>query len=377
MKIVFICGGFKEGYDGVGDYTRCLANQLVLSGNKVGVVAINDLFVEKEFNEMQAGETGHLSVLRLPSAWKEEKRRKYAQKWIDEFDPDWLSLQYVIFSFHRKGLPISFHKQLEILGRNRRWHIMFHEVSVGLHVEASFKKKCWGYIQRALIGSFLKKLNPKVIHTHSRLYQAYLEKYKPEIHYLPLFSNIAVNKHHDSIQIKKSASEPHRMYVVIFGAIYLGGAVGQLAKEIVMYEKTSLRKVELQLLGRCGKHAELWTSIFTSEGLNVTNFGEQPAERVSEILSNASIGISTTPIELVEKSSAAAAMRAHNLPILCVSEIWTPRKTKELIFLDGVMEYSPGVFENFMLTSKCDSKITRIDHVSKIFTNSLIDSDKN
>lgn len=377
MKIVFICGGFKEGYDGVGDYTRCLANQLILLGNQVGVVAINDRFVEEEFNEREAGEALKLSVLRLPAAWGEEKRRKHAQKWIDEFDPDWLSLQYVIFSFHRKGLPVSFHKQLEILGRNRRWHIMFHEISVGLHVEASLTKKCWGYIQRTLIRSFLKKLNPKVIHTHSRLYQAYLEQYKPDIHYLPLFSNIAVNKHHESIQMKKPTTEPHRIPVVIFGAIYLGGDVRQLAKEMVLFEKSSHNKVELQLLGRCGKHAELWASIFESEGLSVTNFGEQPAERVSEILSNAYIGISTTPIELVEKSSAAAAMRAHNLPILCVSEIWTPRKSKELIFLDGVMEYSAGVFENFMLTSKSDSKITKIDHVSKIFTNSLTDSDKN
>lgn len=377
MKIVFICGALEEGRDGVADYILRLAKQLIFSGNQIGIVAINDHYINEKLDEMQARKTKELSILRLPSIWSRKERIKCARKWIDAFHPDWLSLQYVIFSYHRKGLPIGFHKQLRILGKNYCWHIMFHELSVALYAEASLKEKCWGYIQRKLIHSLIEKLNPKVIHTHTRLYQAYLEEYRPGIQYLPLFSNIPLNKNHESIRLTKAVSESHRISVVVFGAIYKGGAVEQLAKEMALYGKNNNMEIELQLLGRCGKHAEMWIQTFKEEGLNVINYGEQSAEQISEILSNASVGISTTPFEMVEKSSAAAVMRAHNLHLLCVTDACTPVKKTALVFLDGVMKYSAGVFESFMLTSKCDLQIPDLDHISKVFAHSLTDYDKN
>src|SRR5215210_3802535 len=128
MKILFLCGSLEPGRDGVGDYTRRLAGELIRQGNKTFIISLNDRYVSEVFKTIQHDDATAISVLRLPSNLVTKKKMQFARKWIDNENPEWLSLQYVPFSFHTKGLPFRLSKLLRGLGKGRKWQIMFHEL---------------------------------------------------------------------------------------------------------------------------------------------------------------------------------------------------------------------------------------------------------
>jgi Trk K+ transport system NAD-binding subunit len=53
MKIAFICGSLEPGRDGVGDYTRRLAGELVKQQHEVLVIAFNDRQIKDTLKAVQ------------------------------------------------------------------------------------------------------------------------------------------------------------------------------------------------------------------------------------------------------------------------------------------------------------------------------------
>ena len=49
MKIAFLCGSLEPGFDGVGDYVRMLASEVIVQGHQAVIVAINDTHLKKEY----------------------------------------------------------------------------------------------------------------------------------------------------------------------------------------------------------------------------------------------------------------------------------------------------------------------------------------
>lgn len=104
MRLAFICSSLEPGRDGVGDYTRRLAGELVRQGHPSIAVALNDPHISKTVFELQEIEGVSISVLRLPIVMPWSKRVIEARNWLEAFNPDWISLQFVPFGFHRRGL---------------------------------------------------------------------------------------------------------------------------------------------------------------------------------------------------------------------------------------------------------------------------------
>lgn len=344
MKIAFLCGTLEPGGDGVGDYTRRLAGELLKQGHRTMVLSLRDPFIMHETFGSQCSEEIEIPVLRIPTAIGCKKSLERAKECIDAFDPEWLSLQYVPFSFHSRGLHSEFNFSIKELGKGRKWHIMFHELWVGMANESSFKLKLWGAIQRQLIRSLAATLNPKVVHTQTQLYKEHLNQLGFKAEYLPLFSNIpvAANK---SKTVEDESNWQKTISFVVFGNIHPDAPVDQLVKEAASYAEVNKVKIKLQMIGRNGKEHKRWADAWKAEGLQVEIYGEQPAERISEILVNASLGITTTAYAVVEKSGAVAAMQAHGLPVLCVAPPWTPRGIKSLERPAGITEYHKGNLE--------------------------------
>ena len=67
MRIVFLCGSLEQGRDGVGDYTRKLAGQLIRCGHNVVAVSLNDNYIKENIQCIQKLDGIELSVLRLSS----------------------------------------------------------------------------------------------------------------------------------------------------------------------------------------------------------------------------------------------------------------------------------------------------------------------
>lgn len=341
MKIIFICGSLEPGRDGVGDYIRRLSNSMIRNGHEVAVLAINDRYRQTPFKGIQFSEEVALPVFRLPSNYSLSVCTRIAAGWINEIDPDLLSLQFVPFAFHTKGLPLFLTRALVKIAGNRKWHIMFHELWVGMDKESPQKHLLLGIIQQKLIRTMIKSLRPVLVHTQTRLYQQQLDKLGVTAHLLPLFSNIPVAFAATSEE-KRSEDE---VSMVLFGSIHPGAPVTELAKEAAWYAKRNKKRVCLILLGNCGEEKHKWIRSWESEGLPVKDIGECSEETISEVLSQSSAGISTTVTDLVEKSGSVAAMLAHGLPVLNVSRTWSPRGIKPYPTPPGVFRFHEGVLD--------------------------------
>src|SRR5690606_19610796 len=106
----------------------------------------------------------------------------------------WISLQFVIFSFHQKGIPYKLPRNLAYLIEGRRFHCMFHELWVGLDSGSLFKSSIRSSLQKLIIKQMLDLLKPIAVHTHLPAYYTDLESLGLQVSPLPLFSNIEVTK---------------------------------------------------------------------------------------------------------------------------------------------------------------------------------------
>lgn len=345
LKIIFICGSLEPGCDGVGDYTRRLAASLIKYNNQVSIISLNDRFIQKSLKQDQYCNGSRIEVLRVAASEPTKVRRLLIRDWIEDFNPDWLSLQFVLFSFHIKGLPFYLKKALSTVGKGRKWHIMFHEIWVGLEESATRKEIIWGWLQKKIIYSLLQALRPKVTHTQTKIYQANLHELKIKPSYLPLFSNIP--------KIKQRPREPSsKIYsFVLFGSIHPNAPVIEFADELGAYLQAQNVDVNFILVGRSGAEKTRWITALLEAGISVSDRGEQPESEISEILLNANVGITTNPLALAEKSGTVAAMLDHGLPVICVSKAWKQRHQKiDVTQSEGITEYKKGNIEACLST---------------------------
>jgi hypothetical protein len=361
MKIIFICGCLEPGKDGVGDYTRRLSGEIKRHGIEVGIIALNDFFVKNSNTELQQSEGASFEVLRIPNNFRQRKKCDIAKQWIDELNPEWLSLQYVPYSFNKKGLPYGLNHQLKKMGGSRKWHIMFHELCLGLKSNDSLKYKLIGYVQKNIAKSFKKELNLKVVHTHTQIYLRELNSLKFVPIYLPIFSNIPFNEKL-SVNVEQLKS---KVKLVMFGTIHPGAPIKDFAKEVTNYFSNNKRyKGSLILLGKSGSEKEKWVKEFKAFNFEVNVLGELEPYEISNVLQEASFGITTNPIFVVEKSGTIAAMREHNLPILIVAQNSKPKNKIDLNFDSDLLEYKSGNFSNFI--ERKPKKIKRISGITDI-----------
>jgi hypothetical protein len=371
MKIVFICGSLEPGKDGVGDYVRRLASELITLGNKVGAVALNDRNIDKMFSGIQEGIGASISVLRIPSSYLYKEQTKMANKWIDEFNPDWVSLQYVPFSFQLKGLPFRFGSKLAKISKGRYLHIMFHELWVGMDVEAPIKHLLWGFVQRKLIKALVRKTKPDVIHTQTHLYIEQLKRLSLKADFLPLFSNIQVVNNTCTYLGNDIVSPQVKISFILFASIQPGAPVNFFAKDVKEFAYQNNIDVSITFLGRNGAEQNCWIEACKANGIDVVVLGEQSDEQISNALHSATYGISTTPIPQLEKSGAVAAMLEHGLPVICVARPWHPKNVKKINIPYGVYEYKGGDLPNFFSQNSHTVKSSNIIDVAQQLLNSL------
>ncbi|TDH24637.1 hypothetical protein EXU57_14980 [Segetibacter sp. 3557_3] len=377
MRILFICGSLEPGRDGVGDYTQRLAAQLTLAGHQIGLIALSDNYQLLPLRFKNSDKQIIRSMLRLPRSLSRKARLALAKEFIDDFNPNYLSLQFVPFSFDSKGLPFALPHFLKLVGGKRKWHIMFHELWLGMEIGASLKYKVWGYVQKLIIKDLVIKLKPVIIHTQTLIYIEQLLNIGIASHHLPLFGNIPnVNAEPNDSMTERIRKASYRKEVsfIIFGGIHIGGPVQEFATEVALYQANSGIRVSLTLIGRCGAGQLAWKNAWEKEGLRVIILGEQLPGRISTELNAATIGIVTTPYLLVGKSGSAAGMIEHGLPVLCVSKKWEVRGTNNLELPPEVEEYKKGNLEQFISTKTRSGDRIKISQVAELLLNNLLTS---
>jgi hypothetical protein len=372
MKIIFLCGSLEPGKDGVGDYTRRLAMQLIREGHSCAIVSIMDKAGEVP---EQQNRRYNIPVLRLPHSNGYNLNSIEAKSWIDTFDPDWISLQYVPFSFHPKGLPFGFSTAVKQLTSGRKVHVMFHELWVGMNTEASNKHRLWGFLQRRLIKNLVQKLQPNVIHTHTTLYQQQLLKLGISVSILPLFGNIPVVHSFSTKESFDSITSQKLFSIVLFGSIHYGAPIEAFATSVSKFAYSNNLDVEILFIGHCGEALQQWIAICEANDLTIKVLGEQPAAKISEVLGMADLGVTTTPLLLAEKSGTVAAMQEHGLPVLCVSRAWEVKGLSENFTPSDIQLFTGGDLIHYLFAKNVkDVKIVDngIGHISNQFLDSLL-----
>ena len=341
MKIILISSSLKPGHDGVGDFARQIASELILQGHNAYLLALHDKFINSPFVGTQITNSLEIPVCRIPAETDASQKISLAKSWIDDIDPDWLSFQYVPFGYHPKGLPFGLSRLLAAIGNGRRWQIMFHELWVGMAREESVKLKLWGKLQRYIVRSLIRDLAPQVIHTQTRLYVEQLTKMGYKASYLPICSNIPVSPGFikaDTLAIR----------LIVFGSIHSGAAIDSLAADAALYAQKYRTPVSLVFAGHCGAEQDKWAAVWQQAGLDIEINGPQPEDGISALLHGATLGVASTAMAVIEKSGAFAAMRAHGLPVINISKTWTPRGVSRQSTTPGIAPYAPGKFEELL-----------------------------
>lgn len=315
--------------DGVGDYTSLLSKELVKLGHETCIIALNDRHIATQSIEKH---DHSLLIIRFGSqvCWK--RRTDAAREQVEKFCPDWVSLQYVSFGFHDKGMPFFLPRYLSKIGKGKNWHVMFHELWYGEAKGSSFKESLLYLLQRSIIQRLLAKLKPLLVHTHIDLFMERLRVLGANPILLPLFGNIP---------IVESPAEPWgevcpvimngsqcTLKCGVFGSVpakALSGYVLSIIDEAARHREARAVFIHFGEMGG-SRGRDAWENAMRNlpQGAEAVVLGSQTADRISAILQHLDLGIATTPPSALGKSGTFAAMREHGLPVVACAPDFFP-----------------------------------------------------
>ncbi len=328
MKIAFITSSLEPGRDGVGDYTRLLAEECVRQSHECCLVSLNERFLSQISKSKIAVDLVEIPLLRLPISMPWRQRTAHAEKLLALFQPDWISLQFVPYGYQDKGIVIKLSKRLQPLIKERQLHIMFHELWIGQNTSAKLKERLIGTVQKFFILQLIKQLQPLVVHTNNSIYVALLKQSGVSASRLPLFGNICIANQNaerwlfsELQRLGLNIKTENRNYFWLFGFF---GSLHPLWPAEPLFsclDRAAIqnnRQVAIISIGRLGPGEKLWKSLSKnySSRFVFLRLGERSPLEISEFLNSIDFGIATSPYALIEKSGTVATMLEHKLPVI-------------------------------------------------------------
>lgn len=323
MHLTFLCGSLEPDRDGIGDYTRRLALSCREQGIAANIIALNDhhLSEVREENDI-------LSTLRLPATLPWSEKRSRLQSVIGQTKSNWLSLQYSPYSYHPRGIASPLTTLFRTPGSSTKTHIMFHEIWIGLDKDSPWKHRLIGRWQRHCLHRFLKESHPRVIHTHTPLYQKQLQALGYSAELLPLFGNIELCtdnrlkletielvRHHLPQWSPTATGNPCRL-LLFFGTLHREWDPLPFTQLLNSCQADYPGKIAVLHVGH-NAHTAQWTALTgkLDKNISTASLGPQPADVISCLLSLADFGLTTTPEAYLYKSGTTASMHEHGLPV--------------------------------------------------------------
>lgn len=329
LKICFICSCLEPGRDGVGDYVRRLGGELIRRGFNVLVLSLNDKFISQEFNSIQFIDSTELSVLRFPAVKTYTDRKIWFTNQLTQFNPDWVSLQFVNFGFHPYGLPTDLIRLLLPLKSKVNLHLMFHELWCGMSAHATFKEKMLGFFQKGFIKLLYKSLKPNQVFTNVPPYAAYLHTIGIQSTVVPIFGNIPVDEWGsdsdwytfvDNLPIKRLLNSSKEWLVIgFFGTVYPVPDLQAMIEKIRTAAKQINRKVAVLKIGS-NRGEDLEATTQHLEAITYWHIGVSPPAIINRVMQLVDLAIITSPADRLDKSGAAVAWLERGRPILLSSE---------------------------------------------------------
>ena len=308
MRIALVLGPYRPGACGVSDYARLLGEKLEAKGHSCQRICI-DPSLNSSFSSLAHN---------LPEV-------------------DLISLQFAPYAFSPNGLSGSALLKFGQAIRNRNFQVMFHEIWIGAYPRAPWLERWQGRRQKREILQFLEHSEPQTIYATNC---AALDRLKQEgvnASHLYLFGNVPfapLGDHH--------LPEDHELTVAFFGTLYNSFPYPLLSERLLEISKKHKRTVRLLILGRHREKGGLQSLKMESakHGFELELTGELTAQALSHRLQECTLGVSTTPFDIMGKSGATAAMLEHGLPILAYDDgdtseenLFAPEPFRDQVFL--------------------------------------------
>jgi hypothetical protein len=349
MRVTFITGSLEPGKDGVGDYTRWLAAEAARRGVSCRLIALADKYVAKP--SISVNQNGH-ECLRLPATLSWAERVRDARTFIASMPPDWLSVQFVPYSFHKWGVAASAIRAIRHLRGSARLHVMFHEIWID--GTESWRRGAASAAQRQIVLA-LGRTPGAVVHTSNATYCGILRESGVPASTMPLFGSIPLATASDDRWLAERLGAAgcdalhgrrHDWWLaVLFGTLHPVWPAEPLFTRLGTAASAAGKKLALISVGRLGAGDELWNQIAAAyrSRMPMIRLDMRIDHRVSSVLSIADFGIATTPRALIGKSATVAAMFDHGLPVIVNREdcVWPapeatdPRERALVIRLDA------------------------------------------
>lgn len=325
-RILIACAGLEEGRDGVGDYSRRLAEALAKSGVECLVLGLNDRSVDQETTT--GPPASQVRLVRLPERLSLADKSARAASVLADWNPDWVSLQFVAYGFSRRGFVLKEILWLPPLFRNRKLHVMLHELWVGIGTDGSPKNAVLGALQRRLLILLLHRLKPRVTHTAIDYYQRILQRYGVRAEVLPLYGNVPVTSEAAGAWLDQTIragggpdlSHDRRNYWVfgLFGAISTKWPACGLFSRLVDCGTRAGRRVIIVSAGNPGADGALLLERWRREfpGLTFVAIGPRSPRELSQFFNSIDFGVTPHPLYATGKSGTIMAMLEHGLPVI-------------------------------------------------------------
>lgn len=325
-RILIACAGLEEGHDGVGDYSRRLADSLTRSGVECLILALNDRSVDQETATVTLAP--RVQLVRLPERLPLANKSARTSSVLSDWNPDWVSLQFVSYGFSRRGLALKEIFWLPPLFRSRKLHVMLHELWVGIGTDASPKNAVLGALQRRLLISLLHRLNPRVSHTAIYYYQRILAHYGVSAEVLPLYGNIPVTSELAGAWLDEAIgtgggpdlSHDRGNYWIfgMFGGISRKWPAAGLFSRLVDCATRAGRRAIIVSAGNPGADGALLLERWRREipALIVVAIGPRSPRELSQFFNSIDFGLTPHPLYATGKSGTIMAMLEHGLPVI-------------------------------------------------------------
>ena len=194
---------------------------------------------------------------------------------------------------------------------------------MGAYPRANWKERGIGWLQKNLILGFIKKCKPAWITTSNSAAIDRLKCRGVPARFLYLFGNIPYSS------ASKAITAEQTLKIAFFGTPYSNCPFHKLGDFFSNLSKAYDKKLEIILIGRqrenCGSDHVL--SLCKKKNFLIQTTGELSTNLISEQLQECTLGVSTTPFDVIGKSGATAAMLEHGLPVLAYDDGDTPQES--------------------------------------------------
>jgi hypothetical protein len=325
MKITFICASLQPGRDGVGDYVRRLACEIIKQGHQAEAIALNDSYVTLIKKDIQQLNNVGLPVLRLSASLNSADRYRHLHNRLEEFNPDTVSLQYVGFGFNKYGLPVDILLKLHKTLDKRRLHLMLHELWCGMAVTAGKKERILGETQKLFLKIMIKRLKPEAIFTSIQPYWRFLQNIGIKATVVPIFGNIPANENGNEgdwqhlvnqADLSPLIANPKAWLILgFFGTIYSCLGLDELLKMVAFAAKSRGLKLGVLFIGN-NRDQHTLNLIKAMPDTSFWQTGALSTGMINRCMQLVNIGVVTSPVDGINKSGSALAWMERGIPVL-------------------------------------------------------------